>query len=271
MRLVRARRSRAAVVAAAARRRTPGCLELPVAGIDVIELSTPYDQAEITAYLANRVCPGVPERHALRRAPPPGPGRGGRRGRADRRGRARRPTSRRRPARASRWSTSPAACSRPGSSTPTSTRSRAVSSGSGATCPGHEGRDGYLAAIASYAADHPEVAVDPRRRLGDAGLPGRHADRGRPRPGGGRPARLPAQPGPPRSVGQQPGARAGRGRRPDAGPAARTDRAGRRRPPDRHPPRGGDAAGRPSRPGRRPATTTTAASSPGSATSTRSA
>jgi agmatinase len=27
-----------------------------VAGIDVVEVSPPYDHAEITAYLANRVC-----------------------------------------------------------------------------------------------------------------------------------------------------------------------------------------------------------------------
>ncbi|MGA8246316.1 MAG: agmatinase [Nocardioides sp.] len=32
------------------------CGELPVAGIDVVEVSPPYDHAEITAYLANRVC-----------------------------------------------------------------------------------------------------------------------------------------------------------------------------------------------------------------------
>ncbi len=31
------------------------CLELPVAGIDVVEVSPPYDHAEITAALANRV------------------------------------------------------------------------------------------------------------------------------------------------------------------------------------------------------------------------
>ena len=30
-------------------------MELPVAGIDVVEVSPPYDQAEVTAYLANRV------------------------------------------------------------------------------------------------------------------------------------------------------------------------------------------------------------------------
>jgi agmatinase len=31
------------------------CLELPVVGMDVVEVSPPYDHAEITAYLANRV------------------------------------------------------------------------------------------------------------------------------------------------------------------------------------------------------------------------
>jgi agmatinase len=32
------------------------CRELPIAGIDVVEVSPPYDHAEITAFLANRVC-----------------------------------------------------------------------------------------------------------------------------------------------------------------------------------------------------------------------
>jgi agmatinase len=32
------------------------CRELPVAGVDVVEVSPPYDHAEITAFLANRVC-----------------------------------------------------------------------------------------------------------------------------------------------------------------------------------------------------------------------
>ena len=31
------------------------CLELPVVGMDIVEVSPPYDQSEITAYLANRV------------------------------------------------------------------------------------------------------------------------------------------------------------------------------------------------------------------------
>ncbi|HET7356080.1 MAG TPA: agmatinase [Nocardioidaceae bacterium] len=31
------------------------CLELPVVGMDIVEVSPPYDRAEITAYLANRV------------------------------------------------------------------------------------------------------------------------------------------------------------------------------------------------------------------------
>ena len=30
-------------------------MELPLAGVDVVEVSPPYDHAEITAYLANRV------------------------------------------------------------------------------------------------------------------------------------------------------------------------------------------------------------------------
>ena len=43
------------------------CRELPVAGIDVVEVSPPYDHAEITSFLANRVClealsgPGRPQ------------------------------------------------------------------------------------------------------------------------------------------------------------------------------------------------------------------
>jgi agmatinase len=31
------------------------CMEIPVAGMDVVEVSPPYDTAEITAYLGNRV------------------------------------------------------------------------------------------------------------------------------------------------------------------------------------------------------------------------
>ena len=31
------------------------CMELPIAGIDVVEVSPPYDHAEVTAYLGNRV------------------------------------------------------------------------------------------------------------------------------------------------------------------------------------------------------------------------
>jgi agmatinase len=32
------------------------CYELPIAGIDVVEVSPPYDHADITSFLANRVC-----------------------------------------------------------------------------------------------------------------------------------------------------------------------------------------------------------------------
>ncbi len=50
------------------------CRELPVAGIDVVEVSPPYDHAEITAYLANRVClealSGLADRkHGITHAP----------------------------------------------------------------------------------------------------------------------------------------------------------------------------------------------------------
>ena len=140
------------------------CRELPVAGIDVVEVSPPYDHAEITAFLANRVClealsglaakkvgithdpagtaAGGPMTHtssangaALRRPPVP---RRARRTwssrRPDRRGRAEaRALGRPGPDAAS--STSPAACWRPASPTRTCTRSRAGWSGSAATCP----------------------------------------------------------------------------------------------------------------------------------------
>ena len=53
------------------------CLELPVAGIDVVEVSPPYDHAEITAYLANRVClealSGLAARRVGLRHDPAGP------------------------------------------------------------------------------------------------------------------------------------------------------------------------------------------------------
>jgi agmatinase len=31
------------------------CYELPIVGVDVVEVSPPYDHAEITSFLANRV------------------------------------------------------------------------------------------------------------------------------------------------------------------------------------------------------------------------
>jgi len=53
------------------------CLELPVVGIDVVEVSPPYDHAEITAYLANRVClealSGIAARKVGIRHDPAGP------------------------------------------------------------------------------------------------------------------------------------------------------------------------------------------------------
>ncbi len=63
----------------------------------------------------------------------------------------------------------------------------------------------------------PGPAVAARRRLGDGGVPRRHAHRRRPRGGGARPAGLPAQPRPPRRLGQprRPGARRHRPHTPD--------------------------------------------------------
>ncbi len=104
-------------------------------------------------------------------------------------------------------------------------------------------REEYLAEIRAYADTPPRPRVDPRRRLGDAGVPGRHPDRGRPRRRRARPAGVPAQPRPPRRLGQQPGPRDRRHRREHARPARRPDRARRRRPPERHPARGRDGPG----------------------------
>ena len=56
----------------------------------------------------------------------------------------------------------------------------------------------------------PRRRVDPRRWLGDAGVPGRHAAGRRPRRRGAGPAGVPAQPRPPRRLGQQPRAGARR-------------------------------------------------------------
>jgi agmatinase len=44
------------------------CLELPVVGVDVVEVSPPYDVAEVTAYLGNRVVLEALSAMARRRA-----------------------------------------------------------------------------------------------------------------------------------------------------------------------------------------------------------
>jgi agmatinase len=53
------------------------CLELPVVGVDIVEVSPPYDHAEITAYLANRVAlealSGIAARRGGLRHDPAGP------------------------------------------------------------------------------------------------------------------------------------------------------------------------------------------------------
>jgi agmatinase len=53
-------------------------MELPVAGIDIVEVAPPYDHAEVTAYLANRVVlealSGIAWRRKAQRAAAPGGG-----------------------------------------------------------------------------------------------------------------------------------------------------------------------------------------------------
>ena len=44
------------------------CMELPVAGVDIVELSPPYDHAEVTAYLGNRIALEAMSGIAWRRA-----------------------------------------------------------------------------------------------------------------------------------------------------------------------------------------------------------
>ena len=50
-------------------------MELPLAGVDIVEVSPPYDQAEVTAYLANRVALEIMSGMAWRRAQGSGGGR----------------------------------------------------------------------------------------------------------------------------------------------------------------------------------------------------
>ncbi|MGN9913359.1 agmatinase [Phytohabitans sp. LJ34] len=47
------------------------CLELPIVGVDVVEVSPPYDHADITAYLGNRVVLEALSAIARRRQGPP--------------------------------------------------------------------------------------------------------------------------------------------------------------------------------------------------------
>ncbi|HLH29031.1 MAG TPA: arginase family protein, partial [Acidimicrobiales bacterium] len=43
-------------------------MELPLAGVDVVEVSPPYDHAQVTAFLANRIALEVMSGMAWRRA-----------------------------------------------------------------------------------------------------------------------------------------------------------------------------------------------------------
>lgn len=47
------------------------CLELPIVGVDVVEVSPPYDHADITAFLGNRVVLETLSAIARRRQGPP--------------------------------------------------------------------------------------------------------------------------------------------------------------------------------------------------------
>ena len=75
-----------------------------------------------------------------------------------------------------RWSTWPAGWCRPGSPTRTCTRSRAGWSGCAATCPRARTREEYLADGPRVRRPRTRRRVDPRRRLGDGGVPRWHAD-----------------------------------------------------------------------------------------------
>lgn len=49
-------------------------MELPVGGVDIVELSPPFDHTEVTAYLANRIALEVLSGIAWRRAQAAGRG-----------------------------------------------------------------------------------------------------------------------------------------------------------------------------------------------------
>ena len=129
-----------------------------------------------------------------------------------------------------RWSTWPAGWSPRASSTPTCTPSRAGWSGSGATSRSCRTREDVPRRDRRRTpTPTPTAPWILGRRLGDGGVPRRHADRRRPRQRGAGPAGVPAQPRPPRRLGQHPRPRARRARRRHPRPGRRPDRAGRRR------------------------------------------
>ena len=94
---------------------------------------------------------------------------------------------------------------------------------------GLDGRDEYLAAVASYAARTSRAGMDPGRRMVDDRLSGRHPDGGRSGSGGGRSTGVPAQPGSSRRLGEYAGAGAGGGAGGHPGSTARAVRTRRRR------------------------------------------
>ena len=183
----------------------------------------------------------LPQRPRVRRPDPPARPRarggrrpGGRRGarggprrvrRAGRRGR--RPCRRRRPARV------------PG-------RARAPGAGRGradALRPDRAGHAGGLPRRRTFLRrGAPRTALGARRRLGDAGVRADGSAGRRPRRRRRRPAGVPAQPRPPRRLGEQRGPAHRRDRPGHPRPGRRPHRARRLRGADRHAPRGRDGA-----------------------------
>ena len=108
----------------------------------------------------------------------------------------------------------------------------------------HRGADprGVPGAHPGVRREPPGGALDHRGRLVDGELPRRDARPLAPRRAGAGPTGVPAQPGPPRRMGELQGARDRRPGRAHTGPRRRPDRAGRGRCPHRHAPGRRDGA-----------------------------
>ena len=150
--------------------------------------------------------------------------------RADRRGRWRRCRARldraADPGRRAAWPVGDARAS----GTRTSIRSSAGVGRMRCDLSGARGLDAYLGDHRGVCRRAPRRDVDPRRRLVDGRLPGRHPPPRRPRSRRAGSAGLPREPRRPHGLGQLQGARAGRRDRRHAGPRRRPHRTRRRRP-----------------------------------------